>query len=141
MVLFLILSVSIRIMCNCYVTLFHYIQLRYINAKSSTAWNGLESASVDSMLCIATQAASAHEKNKTEYSLRTKQTLQSGIYLSQMNRDVTGCFGLLIWIEFLTKHIVIRNSIVLRYTMDNWSGLWRCIGNDLIVDDKDWLQF
>ena len=30
---------------------------------------------------------------------------------SQMNRDVTGCFGLLIRIEFLTKHIVIRNFI------------------------------
>ena len=26
---------------------------------------------------------------------------------SQMNRDVTGCFGLLMGIEFLTKHIVI----------------------------------
>jgi hypothetical protein len=31
---------------------------------------------------------------------------------SQMNRDVTECFRLLIWIEFLiTKHNVIRNSI------------------------------
>jgi hypothetical protein len=30
---------------------------------------------------------------------------------SQMNRDVTECFRLLIWIEYLTKHIVIRNSI------------------------------
>ena len=30
---------------------------------------------------------------------------------SQMNRDVTECFRLLISIEFLTKHIVIRNSI------------------------------
>ena len=29
----------------------------------------------------------------------------------QMNRDVTECFRLLIWIEFLTKHNVIRNSI------------------------------
>jgi hypothetical protein len=28
-----------------------------------------------------------------------------------MNRDVTECFRLLIWIEFLTKHNVIRNSI------------------------------
>jgi hypothetical protein len=30
---------------------------------------------------------------------------------SQMNRDVTECFRLLILIEFLTKHNVIRNSI------------------------------
>ena len=30
---------------------------------------------------------------------------------SQMNRDVTECFRLLIWIQFLTKHNVIRNSI------------------------------
>jgi hypothetical protein len=30
---------------------------------------------------------------------------------SQMNRDVTECFRLLICIEFLTKHNVIRNSI------------------------------
>jgi hypothetical protein len=30
---------------------------------------------------------------------------------SQMNRDVTECFRLLIWIECLTKHNVIRNSI------------------------------
>jgi hypothetical protein len=30
---------------------------------------------------------------------------------SQMNRDVTECYRLLIWIEFLTKHNVIRNSI------------------------------
>jgi hypothetical protein len=30
---------------------------------------------------------------------------------SQMNRDVTECFRLLIRIEFLTKHNVIRNSI------------------------------
>jgi hypothetical protein len=30
---------------------------------------------------------------------------------SQMNRDVTECLRLLIWIEFLTKHNVIRNSI------------------------------
>ena len=44
------------------LTLFRYIQLRYINAKSLTAWNELESTSVDYMLCIATQAAYAHEK-------------------------------------------------------------------------------
>ena len=30
---------------------------------------------------------------------------------SQMNRDVTECFRLLISIEFLTKHNVIKNSI------------------------------
>jgi hypothetical protein len=30
---------------------------------------------------------------------------------SQMNRGVTECFRLLISIEFLTKHNVIRNSI------------------------------
>jgi hypothetical protein len=30
---------------------------------------------------------------------------------SQMNRDVTECFRLLIWIELLTKHNVIKNSI------------------------------
>ena len=30
---------------------------------------------------------------------------------SQMNQDVTGCVFLLIWIEFLTNHIIIRNSI------------------------------
>jgi hypothetical protein len=30
---------------------------------------------------------------------------------SQMNREVTECFRLLIRIEFLTKHNVVRNSI------------------------------
>jgi hypothetical protein len=31
--------------------------------------------------------------------------------LKWVNRDVTECLRLLIWIEFLTKHNVIRNSI------------------------------
>ena len=40
------------------------------------------------------------------------ETRARAVYMaSQMNRDVAECFRLLIWIEFLTKHIAIRNSI------------------------------
>jgi hypothetical protein len=44
--------------------------------------------------------------------ISVRHELELFIWLaSQMNRDVTECFRLLIWIEFLTKHNVIRNSI------------------------------
>jgi hypothetical protein len=46
---------------------------------------------------------------------------------SQMNRDVTECFRLLIWIEFLTKHIVIRNSIEIHMALTE-VGFSRCTG-------------
>jgi hypothetical protein len=63
--------------------------------------------------CVKTRARSAsvsiHCFRVFGYSGETRARV---VYMaSQMNRDLTECFRLLIWIEFLTKHNVIRNSI------------------------------
>jgi hypothetical protein len=59
--------------------------------------------------CFTGISGSKHEKTMYRYPFETRARV---VYMaSQMNRDVIECFSLLIWIEFLTKHNVIRNSI------------------------------
>ena len=49
------------------------------------------------------------------------ETIARVVYMaSQMNRDVTGCFGLLIWVRFLTNHIVTFACVIKIFEEDHW---------------------
>jgi hypothetical protein len=63
--------------------------------------------------CMKTRARSASIfKHCFRMFGHPSETRTRVVYMaSQINRDVTECFRLLIWIEFLTKHNVIWNSI------------------------------